>query len=78
MARERSSRLEPHHLHLTMAGLTESLKQIGEPVRSGQPIANALTATRINGIIGAIRAATTSGARRAICLGTSSPMIKDR
>lgn len=55
MAGKRPPRLEQHHL-LTMAGLSEHLKNMGEPVRSGQSLASALTATRLNGIINAIRA----------------------
>lgn len=39
-----------------MAGLSEHLKDMGDPVRSGQSLSSALSAKRLNGLILAIRA----------------------
>lgn len=39
-----------------MPGITELLRTMGDPVRPGQPLSEALTAARLNAIMGAIRA----------------------
>lgn len=65
-----------------MAGLSDYLKQLGEPVRPGQALTSVLTAGRINGILLAIRALasgenirTGPGLRRS---ATSSSVIISR